>query len=269
MLIRCANCQNEFEKVGKIKYCSKQCCIQANTPDRKGLTKGICSYKHCNKEFTGHSGKKYCSNTCRTYASHGNETIPGWRERKVIRNAPKSNIFIKTCPITNKLFVARNANTKYSNEALTTSSTGKSKYIYIPIPKRKHVCLKCRKESMVNGAHKSKYCTDCYSKEWRRTNKSKRRAIESASKEFITPFSVFERDKWTCQMCGIFTPVVYRGTIEWTAPELDHIIPVSKGGSHTMDNLQCLCRRCNINKSNKVYKNREQNNIWLSTGRAG
>jgi 5-methylcytosine-specific restriction endonuclease McrA len=29
------------------------------------------------------------------------------------------------------------------------------------------------------------------------------------------------------------------------APTLDHIVPLSKGGSHTYDNLQCACFRCN------------------------
>ena len=30
--------------------------------------------------------------------------------------------------------------------------------------------------------------------------------------------------------------------------ELDHIVPVSKGGTDTLQNLQLLCRRCNRSK---------------------
>lgn len=32
---------------------------------------------------------------------------------------------------------------------------------------------------------------------------------------------------------------------------LDHIVPISKGGPHTYSNTQCLCRDCNLKKSDK------------------
>ena len=35
------------------------------------------------------------------------------------------------------------------------------------------------------------------------------------------------------------------------SPELDHIIPLSKGGAHTPENTQCVCRQCNSEKADK------------------
>lgn len=52
---------------------------------------------------------------------------------------------------------------------------------------------------------------------------------------------VFERDKYRCRRCKT-----------WLDLTCDHIIPESKGGATTFDNLQTLCRRCNSSKGRKV-----------------
>lgn len=56
-----------------------------------------------------------------------------------------------------------------------------------------------------------------------------------------------ERDDYTCQMC---TAAVRDQNL--LLLEIDHIIPVSKGGMSTLDNLQTLCWKCNRTKSNKI-----------------
>lgn len=80
-----------------------------------------------------------------------------------------------------------------------------------------------------------------------------RKARERAAKvEPVNPYRVLERDGWMCQMCGIATPQEKRGTYEPDAPELDHIVPLSKGGDHSYANTQCACRKCNAAKSDVV-----------------
>ena len=58
-----------------------------------------------------------------------------------------------------------------------------------------------------------------------------------------TRFEVFKRDKFTCQYCGKSAPEVVL--------EIDHIEPVSKGGTNGIMNLITSCRDCNRGKSNK------------------
>lgn len=55
-------------------------------------------------------------------------------------------------------------------------------------------------------------------------------------------FEVFKRDKFTCQYCGRMSPDV--------TLEVDHIKPVSKGGTNDIMNLITACRECNSGKSN-------------------
>ena len=69
--------------------------------------------------------------------------------------------------------------------------------------------------------------------------------------EPVSKRKVFERDGWRCQLCGISTPAAKQGTQDADAPELDHIVPLSKGGEHSYRNTQCACRQCNGAKSDK------------------
>jgi 5-methylcytosine-specific restriction endonuclease McrA len=52
---------------------------------------------------------------------------------------------------------------------------------------------------------------------------------------------VFIRDNYTCQYCGTRTREL----------TLDHVIPRSKGGPHTWDNLVSACKGCNHRKGGK------------------
>jgi 5-methylcytosine-specific restriction endonuclease McrA len=57
---------------------------------------------------------------------------------------------------------------------------------------------------------------------------------------------VFKRDHATCQACGFFP----RTQRESERLELDHVVPIARGGSHTdVGNLQVLCGSCNNDKS--------------------
>lgn len=56
-----------------------------------------------------------------------------------------------------------------------------------------------------------------------------------------------ERDGYTCKQCGASVEQEPHLLLE-----IDHIIPVSKGGLTTEDNLQTLCWRCNRSKGAKI-----------------
>lgn len=85
--------------------------------------------------------------------------------------------------------------------------------------------------------------------ERRRRNYERRRALKKTNGDVdsFDNFDVFDRDGWVCGICG--EPV--DKALQWPDPmsvSLDHIVPLSKGGSHTLDNVQCAHLCCNMSK---------------------
>lgn len=81
---------------------------------------------------------------------------------------------------------------------------------------------------------------DMLRKKSRKKNKSKRRLISGKKRH-----AVFARDNYRCQICG--------ATVDDGAKlHVDHILPVSKGGTNDIRNLQILCEKCNLGKHNRT-----------------
>lgn len=58
-------------------------------------------------------------------------------------------------------------------------------------------------------------------------------------------YTVLKRDGFRCKICG-------RSAEDGVKLHVDHIIPVSKGGETTLDNLRALCEQCNLGKSDEI-----------------
>lgn len=57
---------------------------------------------------------------------------------------------------------------------------------------------------------------------------------------------VFKRDRHQCQACGKKPPEVKL--------QVDHIIPLAKGGTNDISNLQTLCQGCNLAKGDRILQ---------------
>lgn len=71
----------------------------------------------------------------------------------------------------------------------------------------------------------------------------------------LTPrerYCIMERDNFTCQYCGV--------TAREAKLEIDHMVPISKGGTNEFTNLVTACVACNRGKGNNSYNvlNRSQ-----------
>ena len=116
---------------------------------------------------------------------------------------------------------------------------------------RSYACVRCGKtwERPATRGQLPRFCSEACSNSSRA---ERRRASErDAFVEDIDRTAIFERDGWTCQLCG--DPVDREAV--WPDPlssTIDHILPLAAGGLHETANVQCAHARCNIVKGPRV-----------------
>ncbi len=99
-------------------------------------------------------------------------------------------------------------------------------------------CLDCGHKYLANGCDVwLRKCPECG-----KSASSAKRSSRVISDKLR--YQVLKRDNFKCCACGA-------SPAKDPAVELhiDHIVPWSKGGETTLENLQTLCSKCNIGKS--------------------
>ena len=212
--------------------------------------------QHCGKTFINKrdrvgEGEKYCSRKC--FFAHIDE-----QKQERIANTPQP---IKTCPVCGKEFISSMSHI-CSDECRKQLARDKANAYTIKknneLPLRKVNCFECGKEFEYHSEFEGtrKYCsTRCLHKATSRNNKHKRRQyINNSYKETISMAVVMKRAHGKCEICGCKVHK-HKGSqfgYDPTGATLDHIIPLSKGGTHTYDNIQLACSRCNSIKSDSL-----------------
>ena len=106
-------------------------------------------------------------------------------------------------------------------------------------------CRRCGSEFSTTWEAKL-YCSRACRKG---ADRDRRRMLKrNAYVEDVWRSKVYERDGWKCQLCG---KALKRDAVvpHPKAPTLDHIIPLSKGGTHEYANVQAAHFICNSIKS--------------------
>ena len=105
-------------------------------------------------------------------------------------------------------------------------------------------CLDCGYRYLANGCDVwLRKCPLCQSRTNKGVdNKSVRNSRNISDK---LRYQVLKRDNFKCCACG--ASPAKDPSVEL---HIDHIVPYSKGGDTQIDNLQTLCSKCNLGKSN-------------------
>lgn len=260
----CKECGNLFEKRQNVaSYCGAECrgaavsrALKALSEAKKGQQSKKCP--SCGRLFipcrpnsrqkkAGYE-QRYCSRECnpglaRVHASR-KDAKAAYRARAASRLPPKKCIDCGGNLHKRGLTYCELCNPKNKRPSVEKIITD--------------ICGACGSEFRWiypgKGPGSKSYCGKECEKELQKAQKKaarvrRKRRIRLQAVELVVPRAVFARDGWRCKLCGVRTPEKLRGTIEPTAPELDHIVPLAAGGEHSYRNTQCLCRSCNAAKS--------------------
>jgi hypothetical protein len=268
--IKCRSCSGFFTPNRDDQvYCCGKCRVREKQREKRGSKPRdeIRSYTcvHCGGGYESSSVLKtiYCSNKCKVgawvKANPGRTLEHRGRAYQTAKQKvlPHSKVFFNTCRVCSKDWTGQTSGVVCSAGCAKTEANMRA----VEYAERQHKaaaktisCGGCScLFSPLYGSSNAIYCQPCADEQKRRQNaihRAARKAKQLAvTVEKVDPYKVFARDKWHCQECGVSTPHSLRGSYNDDAPELDHIKPLSKGGEHSYRNTQCLCRRCNQEKS--------------------
>ncbi len=158
----------------------------------------------------GRRNTKYCGQKCASRSYYRNSVASG-NSAKYAAKAKFRNPAI--CQLCGKNFTAPQASPKFCSIS----------------------CSQTASRSII-GNHRALY------------SRRRRARIAERFREKIDPITVFERDNWICYLCKTPTLPDSRGSCHPLAPEVDHILPISKGGIEAYSNVACAHRKCNLKK---------------------
>lgn len=228
----CAVCETPFvaptSNSGK-KTCSRECTNKLNGT-AVDLTERICN--GCGKLFTPYrSDLKVCSRICSGKVRQGwlNGQPPERLARVPGLPSHLVEIPLQKCLECSEFFLARTDSHKICSET-------------------------CRKRRNVKQIL-TRYYSDPEFRDRTVSAAEARRADKLGVNELKTRIALIaylmERDNQTCQLCqGIVEDHLYE-RYDPKQPSADHIIPLSRGGTHSLDNLQLAHLGCNWSKGNR------------------
>lgn len=83
--------------------------------------------------------------------------------------------------------------------------------------------------------------------DWARDAMRRARRAGCENVERVEREDVLERDGRRCYICDVDTNLA-QSPFDSASATVDHVVPLTQGGSHTLSNMRCACLGCNSRK---------------------
>lgn len=250
----CHGCAGSFESSRpEAKFCSRRCSTMGKpTQHTRPTEQRPCRRCGCAFTVRRDNDRRYCTDHCRTA-----DAALKLAERRGTRVSVTTHH--RPCEGCGSRFHTTSAVQRYCSLGCREEQTRQAAFVHTRAEK---VCSYCGGQFSPTHGSTVYCCETCRTEASKLLNKAsgakatarqRRKAKQrGVTVESVNPLTVLTRDGWRCQLCGNPTPKRLRGTYEPNAPEVDHIVPLSKGGEHSYRNTQCACRKCNLAKSGDI-----------------
>jgi len=229
------------------KECTKCCDVKCVSLFQKDATKNDGLHPHCKACRKQHrdKNKEYYDNYAEQYRKDNKKIINKKMREYNKKNKERISMNHKQYYLDNKERLNEYAKKNYRENIEKNREDAKKRY-YENIDRRK-VTAKAWRETNKEEIRFTKRLESHLRRE-------KVREVDDGTITKKAILDMLEAQKWMCNICDVDLMMGYH---------IDHIIPISKEGIHSISNIQILCPLCNMSKGAKILLDNQKNHVPL------
>lgn len=240
----CIVCGKEFlaKRYDRV-ICSPEC-KKKFAPNNNPIKDKHTKCEICGKSFVKKRNcQRVCSRECGNKLKHYNSVA-----RKAVQKLTKEKtVYTKKCEHCGLIFETKAKRQIYCSKECCLKHIKDKKEPKV----HNNICVWCGKEYV--SKRPSRFCCKSCKIKSRSVNVLHHRPykINNSKQNAVYRNKIGERDNWICNICGgkINKDLKYPDLM---SASLDHIVPLSKGGKHTEQNVHISHLHCNIKKQDKL-----------------
>jgi predicted nucleic acid-binding Zn ribbon protein len=232
-------------------YCSNEC----RDKDRNVKKEVLGNCLRCGTQMERNWRAKYCSRKCKELARQESRTAIYREGLRQQGKTVKGQTSVCVVPICHKEFVVGHSGQKYCSAECRAiwhgrDQIGRGEVIASRVYFGQCVYCGTWKSTKAKHMMKRSVCSKCRAIKQRESERKKNHTRRGIGEMTMTVKDLARRDGAKCNICQRKIDMNKSG-LQALGPTIDHILPVSKGGTNDPSNLALAHRRCNVLRGNR------------------